>query len=251
MPNAVAIRHVPFEDLDCFAGVLAQRGWALSYRDAAVDDLAAPDLAESDLLVVLGGPIGAYEDDVYPFLRDELGVIERRLAAGRPVLGICLGSQLMARALGARVYPGSGKEIGWAPLQLSEAGRHSCLGVLGEETAVLHWHGDTFDLPANAVHLAATMRYRNQAFAWGRHGLALQFHPEVSARGLERWYIGHAGEIAGVSGLSVAALREDAARHAPPLAPAAAACLAAWLEGLAAASYQGSVNRLAGRGPAG
>lgn len=232
MPSAVAIRHVAFEDLGTFAAVLERRGWTIAYRDAAVDDLASADMAAADLLIVLGGPIGAYEEELYPFLADELRVIERRLAAGRPVLGICLGSQLMARALGARVYPGTGKEIGWAPLQLTEAGRESCLAPLGEGTRVLHWHGDTFDLPQGAGLLASTPRYTNQAFAWERHGLALQCHIEVAAAGLERWYVGHACEVAATPGLSVPALRAEARQWAPVLAPRAAQCLEAWLEGL-------------------
>ena len=231
MPSAVAIRHVAFEDLGSFAALLERRGWTISYRDAAVDDLAAPALAAADLLVVLGGPIGAYDDEPYPFLLDELRLIEQRLAAGRPVLGICLGSQLMARALGARVYPGTGKEIGWTPLALTAAGRASCLAALGD-TPVLHWHGDTFDLPKRAVLLASTERYRHQAFAWERHGLALQCHIEVEASGLERWYVGHAAEIAATPGLAVPALRSAAQRWAPLLAPRAAQCLAAWLDGL-------------------
>lgn len=230
MPNAIAIRHVAFEDLGSFARVLERRGWSFAYRDAAVDDLAAGDIAAADLLVVLGGPIGAYEDELYPFITDELHVIERRLASRRPVLGICLGAQLMARALGARVFAGTGKEIGWAPLDLTEAGRASCLAPLGN-APVLHWHGDTFDLPDRAVHLAATPRYRQQAFAWERHGLALQCHIEVEANGLERWYIGHACEIGATPEVGVATLRRDAERWAPLLAPRAALCLERWLEG--------------------
>ena len=231
MPHAVAVRHVAFEDLGSFAAVLTRRSWTISYRDAAVDDLAAPALAAADLLVVLGGPIGAYEEALYPFLADEISVIERRLAAARPVLGIGLGSQLMARALGARVYPGDGKEIGWAPLVLTEAGRRSCLAALAD-TPVLHWHGDTFDLPRGARHLAATARYPHQAFAYERHGLALQCHIETEAAGLERWYIGHSCEIAGVAGLSVPGLRADSVRCAPVLAPRAARCLEVWLDAL-------------------
>jgi GMP synthase (glutamine-hydrolysing) len=232
MPSAIAIRHVAFEDLGSFAAVLERRGWKISYRDATVDDLAAAELMAADLVVVLGGPIGAYEEALYPFLVDELRLIEQRLAAGRPVLGICLGSQLMARVLGARVYPGTGKEIGWAPLQLTEAGRGSCLAPLGDGTPVLHWHGDTFDLPTGADLLASTPRYRNQAFAWQRHGLALQCHIEVAAAGLERWYVGHACEIAATPGLAVPALRGAAEQWAPLLAPRAAQCLEAWLEAL-------------------
>jgi len=232
MPDLVAIRHVAFEDLGSFAQVLAGRGWRVAYRDAGVDDLAADEIADADLLVVLGGPIGAYEDEVYPFLADELHVIEHRLVSGRPVLGICLGAQLMARALGARVYPGTGKELGWSPLQLTEAGRASCLAPLGEGVPVLHWHGDTFDLPQGAVHLAATPRYRHQAFAWERHGLALQCHIEATASALERWYIGHAVEIATTPGVSVPVLRAEGERWSPALAPVAGRVLATWLDGL-------------------
>src|SRR5258708_34513834 len=128
----------------------------ISLCDATVVDLAAAEVAAADLLVVLGVPIGAYEEELYPFLKDELRVIEHRLAAGRPVLGICLGSQLMARALGARVYPGTGKEIGWAPLQLTEAGRGSCLAPLRDGTPVLHWPGAPFGLPQGAGPAASS-----------------------------------------------------------------------------------------------
>jgi GMP synthase (glutamine-hydrolysing) len=228
MRQAIALRHVAFEDLDSFAPALAAAGFAVSYREAPIDDLAAPDLLAAELVVVLGGPIGAYEDALYPFLGPEIALIERRLARGRAVLGICLGAQLMARALGKRVYPGTAKEIGWAPLQLSGAGRRSCLGAIGER-AVLHWHGDTFDLPAGAEHLAATAVTPNQAFAWQRHGLALQFHLEATARGLERWFVGHTLEIATTPGTSVAALRAQSQLHAPTLAHAAHQALAAWL----------------------
>jgi GMP synthase (glutamine-hydrolysing) len=232
MSSLAAIRHVPFEDLDAFAPLLEGRGYSIRYCEAPVADLRAPDLAASDLLIVLGGPIGAYEEALYPFLADEIALIERRLAEGRPVLGICLGAQLMARALGARVFPSGGKEIGWSPLQLSDAGRRSCLGKLSPATAVLHWHGDTFDLPAGATHLAATRQTPNQAFAWERHGLALQFHVEASAQGLERWYVGHALEIATTPGIDVPALREAARHCAPALAREAEAVLGAWLDHL-------------------
>lgn len=231
MPNLVAIRHVPFEDLDGFAAPLAERGYSIAYCEAPVDDLSAPDLFDADLLVVLGGPIGAYEDTLYPFLNGELALIERRLKQGRPVLGICLGAQLMARALGARVYPGK-KELGWAPLQLTEAGRRSPLRFIEPPTKVLHWHGDTFDLPSGALHLAATERTPNQAFSVGRHALGLQFHIEAMAQGLERWYVGHALEIATTPGVSLASLRIEAAHAAPILARPAHAVLASWLRGI-------------------
>jgi GMP synthase (glutamine-hydrolysing) len=218
--------------LDLFAPVLAARGYKVEYREAPTDDLTATDLAQCNLLVVLGGPIGAYEEDRYPFLAPEIALIKTRLEQKQPVLGICLGAQLMARALGAKVYPSGGKEIGWLPLELSTAGKASSLGKLKPGAAVLHWHGDTFDLPANAVHLASSAQTRNQAFAIGRHGLALQFHLEATAKGLERWLVGHAGEIAGTPGIGVNQLRSDSARCAPALAPQAVAVLEAWLDGL-------------------
>jgi GMP synthase (glutamine-hydrolysing) len=228
--SALAIRHVAFEDLGSFGPVLESRGYAVRSLDAGYDDLSD---ANCDLLVVLGGPIGANDEADFPFIRDELRLIEQRVRLGRPVLGICLGAQLIARALGARVYRAKAKEIGFAPVSLTAAGRQSCLAPLAD-TAVVHWHGDTFDLPDGARHLAATDVCPHQALAWGADDavLALQFHPEVTARGLERWFIGHSGELA-ASGLSVNALRDDAARHGAALERAAGDILARWLAGAA------------------
>ena len=117
--RVLAFRHVHFEDLGSFESVFESAGYVVQYCDFAIDDpvrIAAPDI-----LVVLGGPIAAYDTEHYPFLHDELELITTRLASGLPTLGICLGAQLMARALGARVYPMSAKEIGWAPLTLSRS----------------------------------------------------------------------------------------------------------------------------------
>ncbi len=228
---AVAVRHVAFEDAGSFAAVLEQQGYTLRYVEAGVDDLAAIGAWAPDLLLILGGPIGAYEDDIYPFIGDELRLIEARLAACQPTFGICLGAQLMARALGARVSPGSnGKEIGWAPLELTAAGQATPLRHLAPElTPVLHWHGDTFDIPVGAERLAGSARYPNQAFAVGRHALALQFHPEVTAAGMERWFIGHAGEIGATEGISVPQLRADTARWAAGLQGHGRQMFAEWL----------------------
>jgi GMP synthase (glutamine-hydrolysing) len=230
--TALAIRHVPFEDLGSFGSVLRERGFAVAYREAGLDDLGARDLFDADLLIVLGGPIGVYETRDYPFLKRENAMVERRLEAGRPVLGLCLGAQVMAKALGARVYKGRRKELGWSPLELTDAGRKSVLGELGPRTAVLHWHGDTFDLPRGAELLASSPLYANQAFAWGRPALGLQFHIETTVRGLERWYVGHALEIAATRGADLGQLRRETRRLGPRLEERGPRVLKAWLDGL-------------------
>lgn len=230
--QAIAIRHVHFEDLGAYEPVLRDAGYEIRYCEAGLDQIAEI-AAGASILIVLGAPIGAYEEDKYPFLTAELDLLQRRLADRRPVLGICLGAQLIARALGARVYPGQAKEIGWSPLQLTETGRNTPLVQL-EALPVLHWHGDTFGLPEGAERLASTPMTVNQAFSYGAAALALQFHAEVESFGFERWLIGHSVEIAGVPGLSVAALRRDAARFAGPAAAAGALMLRAWLGGLPA-----------------
>ena len=195
MKSAVALRHLHFEDLGTLESVLRERDFEIRYLDAPRDDLASFDALTPDLVVVLGGPVGAFDEPLYPFLADELAVIRRRLAAGRPLLGICLGAQLIARALGAHVYPLGVKEIGFSPLSLSDAGHQSPLRALAG-VPVLHWHGDQFDIPAGAVHLAQTKVGVNQAFAVGNTVLGLQFHLEADPRSIEQWLVGHASELA-------------------------------------------------------
>jgi len=231
-PTARAIRHLHFEDLGSLELSLREAGYQIRYADAGLVDLASLDALTPELVVVLGGPIGAYEDELYPMLKDEVRLLETRLSAQRPTLGICLGAQLMARALGARVYPSGSKEIGWAPVTLSPAGRESPFRHLGEDqTAVLHWHGDTFDLPEGANLLASTALCRNQAFSWGKNALAFQFHPEAIGARFEQWLIGHACEIAAAK-LSVPELRADTKRYAPRLMTQARKCFDEWLASL-------------------
>jgi GMP synthase (glutamine-hydrolysing) len=227
---ALVIRHVAFEDLGHFAPVLADAGYSVQYCDVGLDCFNAEHFAAADLLIVLGGPIGVYEEDKYPFLAGEIVLIQAHLSARRPTLGICLGAQLMARALGARVYPGPAKEIGFSPLTLTDAGRASCLSAF-EGQPVLHWHGDTFDLPAGATLLASTPLCRQQAFSLGCNAIGFQFHPEAGAAGFERWLIGHTCELA-AAGKSVPALRADYERLAPHIAGPAQTCLRQWLNQL-------------------
>lgn len=226
--RAFAIRHVAFEDLGTIAALVEARGYQTIYLDAGVADLSKVELRQDDLLVVLGGPIGAYEDERYPFLSGEIALIEQALQRSR-VLGICLGAQLLARALGARVYPGIRKEIGIAPVELTPEGRSGCLGRLAPDHRVLHWHGDTFDLPQGAVRLASTTITPNQAFAFGKKALGLQFHIEVEPACLERWLIANTCEL-GIAGIDVRVLREELRTHLPGIADKGMAAIAAWLD---------------------
>ena len=179
---------------------------------------------------MLGGPIGVYETREYPFLQDEIAGLRARLALQRPTLGICLGAQLMAAALGARVAPGPAKEIGYAPIELAEAGRRSPLATL-DGVPVLHWHGDNLDLPANAQRLASTTVCPTQAFSLGTHALGLQFHIETEPHTVERWLIGHAAELAGAR-INPAVLRTQAQQTGAATAEAGRRVLAKWLEGV-------------------
>ena len=224
---ATVLRHVAFEDLGSVNTSIAAASRVMAMYEAPTDHLDALQFDSEDLLVVLGGPIGAYEDHRYPFLKTELQVIERALLAGSRILGICLGAQLLARVLGARVYPGTRKEIGFGSVQLTEAGLNSSLTALGA-LPVLHWHGDTFDLPIGAMRLAASTLYENQAFSAGDRILGLQFHLEVDPKTIELWLVGHANELA-AAGIELAGIRRDAVLHGSRLPQIARAVLASWL----------------------
>jgi len=226
--NATTVlRHVAFEDLGSLNTSVAAASRMMAIYEAPTADLDALQFDSEDLLILLGGPIGAYEDRRYPFLKAELHVIGRALRAGSRVLGICLGAQLMARVLGARVYPGTRKEIGFGPVQLTEDGLKSPLAALGA-LPVLHWHGDTFDLPVGTRRLAASTLFENQAFSAGDRRLGLQFHLEVDPKAIELWLVGHANELA-AAGIELAAIRRDAVSHGAALPPIAQNILTSWL----------------------
>ncbi|CAM5782585.1 MAG: glutamine amidotransferase [Burkholderiales bacterium] len=228
MKAAIAIRHLDFEDLGTLAPLLAARGYGIHYVDATRDELTDRALQAADLIVVLGGPIGAFDESLYPFLADELSLVRARLASGRPLIGICLGAQLIARALGADVRPMGHKEIGFGPLTLTEAGRDSALAALGE-TPVLHWHGDQFAIPAGTQRLAGTQSCPHQAFALGVRVLGLQFHLEADPRELERWLVGHACEL-GQAGIDPRTLRHAAQALQDALPAASQAVFTRWLD---------------------
>ncbi len=230
MKKALAIRHVSYEDLGSWEGILAGSGYEVNYRDAGLDDLTAVSPLAPDLLIILGGPIGMHQMSEYPYLATEVGIARRRIGADLPMLGICLGSQIMAHALGADVSVAERDEIGWAPVELTPAGRDSPLAHL-DSIPVLHWHGDRFDLPKGARRLAATPLCPNQAFCCSSNLLAMQFHPEVNWPHFERWLIGHAHTIH-ERGESVTHLRMESERNCRLLEPAAGHLLKDWLSEL-------------------
>ncbi|KAB1655369.1 glutamine amidotransferase [Pseudoclavibacter chungangensis] len=226
--HALAVRHVAFEDLGILGPVLAEHGFEVELLDAGIDRITAERLREPELVVVLGGPIGVSDTAAYPFLAAERSGLATRMQAGHPTLGVCLGAQLMASALGATVESTGRTEIGYAPLTLTAEGRHSVLAPL-DGVPVLHWHGDQFAIPAGARRLAETPGFPNQAFALGDALLGLQFHLEGDHTQIERWLIGHAHELAS-AGIDPVAVREDAARHGPRLADAARLVFDAWID---------------------
>jgi GMP synthase (glutamine-hydrolysing) len=227
---ALAVRHVHFEDCGTLGDVLVERGFTVRYLEAGRHALNNLDVATADLVISLGGPIAVYDGDRYPWIRDELNLIERSLARQKPILGICLGAQIVAHALGARVYPAPIKELGWKPLLLTEEGKTSAIASLAPEvTSLLHWHGDTFELPQRATLLASTLEAPHQIFEWGNRVLAFQCHPEIRASDIEAWLIGHACEIAGTPGTNVEQLRRDTARFAPALARQSRRAFNDWL----------------------
>ncbi len=169
---------MPFEGLGSIASWAKTRRAQIS-RTRLFAGEALPSADEIDLLVVMGGPMGVYDECDCPWLIREKEFLKQAMDTSTPVLGICLGAQLIADVLGARVYPNDQKEIGWFPIQGVQApGKIGSL--LARAGKVFHWHGDTFDLPAGATHLAKSRACKNQAFSVGDQILALQFHLETT-----------------------------------------------------------------------
>jgi len=146
-----------------------------------------PDWRGFDLVVVMGGPMGAYEDAAHPWLVDERAFLAAAAAAGTPCYGVCLGAQLLAAAIGGRAYPGPAPEVGVMEVTLTAAGQtDAVMSILASPFTALQWHGDTFDLPDDAVVLASSTAYARQAFRW-RNTMGVQFHAEVTADMVDEW----------------------------------------------------------------
>src|SRR6202167_2948278 len=224
----LAVRHVAFEDLGLFGPLVVSRNYEVRYHDAGIDPFDSNALQSPDLVIVLGGPIGVYEGSAYPFIAHEVAAIADRIAANKPILGICLGAQMMAAALGARVAPGPHKEIGWAPLTLTAEGNTSVLAPLGA-TPVLHWHGDNCELPADCFVLASTAHCPVQAFLRSPSQLALQFHLETEPARFESWLVGHTVEL-GKAGIDPRELRTQGRTLGPATRERGEKVFSTWLD---------------------
>ncbi len=179
------LQHVPFEDPAYILQWAEQSDHAVS-STLLYDGQPLPDDLPFDLLVVMGGPMCIYDEAEYAWLSPEKRCIERAITAGKSVLGICLGAQLIADVLGARIIPNAHKEIGWFDVTTTAAAADSALFAdVPQQFSAFHWHGETFTLPDGAAHLARSVACENQAFSYGDRVLALQCHLEATGRSVQ------------------------------------------------------------------
>ena len=176
------LQHVTFEGLGSIAGWAAENGCPVTGSRLYAGD-ALPPVATFDMLVIMGGPMSVNDEAVHPWLVGQKRFINQVMQAGKTVLGICLGAQLIASAAGALVYPNDHPEIGWFPVEKTRAAKKMAVGrALADKAEVFHWHGETFDLPDGAVHLARSRGCEHQAFALGHRIIGLQYHLETTAQ---------------------------------------------------------------------
>jgi len=175
-------QHVPFEGLGSIGSWLESRGASVT-GTRFFEEFALPPVNDVDLLIVMGGPMSVNDESIYPWLNNEKRFIKEAIARGKTVLGVCLGAQLIANAMGARVYPNAEKEIGWLPIHRVHTPGAEDTFRFPKESVVFHWHGETFDPPPGAIRLARSEACENQAFQLGRTVIGLQFHLETTPQG--------------------------------------------------------------------
>lgn len=228
--TGLIIRHVPHEGLAGFREPIEAAGYVLGRVDVGDPGFGRLDLSAPDLLIMMGGPMGVYEQDEHPWIACQLRRLTRRLEAGRPTLGVCFGAQMIAAALGARVYRGPATEVGFDALSFVDPAsplRH----VAG--VPLLHWHGDTFDLPADVELLASSAAYPHQAFRRGANILALQFHAEMGLDPRFEHWVEQWPEALAEVGSTPDTMRADHARLGPGAVEAGRRMIGQWLEELA------------------
>jgi GMP synthase (glutamine-hydrolysing) len=197
MRDVLVLQHVGCETLGAIEGALTAAGFRARYVRAFLGESVPETLGDAAGLVVMGGPQSVYEQDQFPYLCAEMKLMERALKEQRPVLGTCLGSQLLAATLGANVRPGPRKEIGWYPLTLSaEAAGDALWHDVPQAFMGFHWHGDIFDLPSGALRLASSQLTENQAFRYGTNAYGFLFHMEVNEAMVREWVGNFSGELA-------------------------------------------------------
>jgi GMP synthase (glutamine-hydrolysing) len=188
MPKLLVCQHVPYEPLGTLDPKLRESGFRIRYVNFGRNPHLRPSLEGYGGLVILGGPMSVDDVDLHPHLATEAELVLEAIAKEIPILGICLGAQLIAKALGAEVRAGETKEIGWHDVALTDEGTSDpLLGHLGSETRLFQWHSDVFELPDGAVHLASSQRCAYQAFRFGTNVYGFQFHLEVDEPLIERW----------------------------------------------------------------
>lgn len=223
--EVLIVQHAEHEAPGLLSPALTARGLACRVVRTFAGEPVPRAAGGTAGIVIMGGSMGVYESARHAHLMDEIALAADALGRGVPILGICLGSQILAAAAGARVYAGAAKEIGWFPVTLSAAGRvDPLLGVFAAETMFFHWHGDTFDLPGDAVLLASSSMYPHQAFRLGARAWGVQFHPEVTPEMVDRFVAAGASEADDFGGAEGGArMRAEARRHAPALVEKVAA----------------------------
>lgn len=188
----LCIQHVPFEGPAIIRDWALRKGHEFTTLNLYIKD-EFPDIGNLDWLVIMGGPMSVHEHERYPWLKEEIEFIRRAIENSKVVLGICLGAQLIARALGVQVSRGEHPEIGWFPVRINRDAKHKIgFGFLPEEITPFHWHQETFDIPPGAIHLASSALFPNQAFLYGERVLALQFHFEMDFNAIQE-IIQHSG----------------------------------------------------------
>lgn len=190
------LQHVPFEGPANFAQWFSSRGHSMASTPIYENGASLPPLDSFDFLLIMGGPMSVNDEREFPWLADEKRFVEKAVNAGKTIVGVCLGAQMIASVLGSRVYRNREKEIGWFPVRLTDEGLKSPLfkGFPGQFT-VFHWHGETFDIPAGASRLAESSACANQAFEYGGRVVGLQFHMETDAPGAGKLIENCGGEI--------------------------------------------------------